>query len=44
MKKIFNVSIISFMFFAIGCQSGITEPSGLSDAEIVEMIIESNKV
>ena len=44
MKKIFNVSILSFMFFAIGCQSGITEPSSLSDAEIVEMIIESNKV
>jgi hypothetical protein len=44
MKKIFNISILSLMFLVIGCQNGITEPFGLSDAEIVEMIIESNKV
>ena len=44
MKSVFNVLLISFMFFAIGCQNGIVEPSGLSDAEIVEMIIESNKI
>jgi len=44
MKKILNIIIMSLLFLTISCNSGITEPPGLSDAEIIAMIIGSNKL
>ena len=43
MRKIFNLIILSFLFL-IGCQDSVLEPSETSDAELIQMIIEANKI
>ena len=44
MRSKFQISLmISFLFF-YGCESMVTEPELMSDAEIIEMIRSSSKV
>jgi len=44
MNKFLNSIIFSFIVFFISCEKSIIDPDGLSDAEIIEMIIESKKI
>jgi len=43
MKRVLTI-LLSFSFLMIGCNTSSTEPKGLSDAEVIEMIQNAEKI
>ena len=44
MKSISILLIPLFLFLMIGCENNVTNPAGMSDAELIQAIISANKV